>query len=638
MQLIYNYDFVLAAMVFLGIIIFHFISDRKMNVHKNRVFLVYMILGISDMALDVISSVFISRHSPELYSCVMITCTLYYLLQVIVPTSMFYYVATVRKEQPLNFRQFLGIVGVPFTAVVLLIVSNYWNGKVFYTDSSGGYHHGSLYLWVYLYALLCMGMILAAVLWHGSRYTFRQRVILLEVVAIAAGCMGLQIYLDKVLLTGFAIGLVIMILLFSFHNPYSYTDNLTGVYDFDFFQEFLSYAREKKRCYHMVSCNICNLNYLNSALEPEAVRGILRSTAGAIREITGSDLIFRIDSSQFLVLVSKKENTYETAKKLDAILKEKNDARPVSLRAQYNMICMDCVTEAENTESLLDFLNYMGKKACSGSGNRLLQGSRESLEEFRCRNKISEYLSVALDRDLFEVWFQPVYSLEKECFVSMEALSRLHHPELGSVSAELFIQLAEQSGQISRLGILQFKKVCRFVRENRQHLKSICNIKINLSPAEFMTPGHVETLLSIMDEYGIEPSFFQFEITETVATVYSDYVLKTVEELEKRGISLCLDDFGSGYANLSSVMGLPFRTVKLDKTLLQGAEHSTRVRKFYRSIVHILLDMGYRVVAEGVETEEELAFVRECRVNCVQGYYYAKPLSMEHAAEFFKSC
>ena len=175
------------------------------------------------------------------------------------------------------------------------------------------------------------------------------------------------------------------------------------------------------------------------------------------------------------------------------------------------------------------------------------------------------------------------------------------------------------------------------MREYRSKLYGIKNIKVNLSPAEFLSPGHGGILRNIMDEYGIEPSFFQFEITETAATQYSDSLMQALSEFRKAGIGLCMDDFGSGYANLNAVMRIPFSTIKLDRSLLTGSKENKKIRIFYKSIASILSDMGFYVVAEGVENQEELAFIQQCRVNCVQGYYFSRPLGCEEVVSLLEN-
>lgn len=171
-------------------------------------------------------------------------------------------------------------------------------------------------------------------------------------------------------------------------------------------------------------------------------------------------------------------------------------------------------------------------------------------------------------------------------------------------------------------------------------MTGIRNVKFNLSPAGLLKSGYSRDLIGLIREYELSPSYFQFEITETVATRYSEDLYRAVTEFTQAGIGLCLDDFGSGYANLNTVLQLPFSEIKLDKSLLSGICDTPKIASFYRSIVSVLQDMGYQIVSEGVETKQELDLVCRWGVTMIQGYYFSKPLSeaeILHSLHFAQS-
>lgn len=164
-------------------------------------------------------------------------------------------------------------------------------------------------------------------------------------------------------------------------------------------------------------------------------------------------------------------------------------------------------------------------------------------------------------------------------------------------------------------------------------MKQIRNIKFNLSPLEILKYGHVQSLMDMIEEYELPFSYFQFEITETVATEYSANLYQAVDQFLKVGIGLCLDDFGSGYANMNTVLKLPFSCIKLDRSLLRGLNEDPQVAFFYRSMVSVLHEMGYKIISEGVETEEETKMLREWGVDMIQGYYFSRSVSGKEIVE-----
>ena len=242
---------------------------------------------------------------------------------------------------------------------------------------------------------------------------------------------------------------------------------------------------------------------------------------------------------------------------------------------------------------------------------------------------MESFLDTALREDLFEVVFQPVYDLEQKRYTTMEVLSRLTHPTLGPVSPAVFIEIAEKNDQIAKIALLQLRRVCEFLSRNPEVRKVFQNVKINVSPVELLKPGHIEKMLWIIKEYGLPLSYFQFEITESAAIEHGQALDDAVAKFTEAGIGLCLDDFGSGYANLNTVMKLPFHTIKLDRSLLFGICHDQKVACLYESLVVSLHNMGFAVLAEGVETNQELNLVSQWGVDMIQGFYFSRPLAAQ---------
>ena len=275
---------------------------------------------------------------------------------------------------------------------------------------------------------------------------------------------------------------------------------------------------------------------------------------------------------------------------------------------------------------VLDYAEYLESLVSQSGETQVIQNDRKTMDSFHYNKQVEQFLHRAIEEDLFEVYYQPVYSLHRQRYVTLEALSRLRHPELGWISPDIFIRLAEKNHLITQITELQLRRVCRFLRENPALRASIANVKINLSPLDLIHSESGSHLVRILGEYGLPCSCFQFEITETVATEYSASLTRVAESLQAAGIGLCLDDFGSGYANLNTVMQLPFSVIKLDRSLLFHICTDKNAALFYQSIVSAFCRLGYRIVAEGVETQEEMELLRSWNVDMIQGYYFSRPL------------
>lgn len=204
------------------------------------------------------------------------------------------------------------------------------------------------------------------------------------------------------------------------------------------------------------------------------------------------------------------------------------------------------------------------------------------------------------------------------------------------IPPDIFISIAERHGWIIPISLLQFENICRFFSEHREFLDKFQSVKFNLSPVELLKPGHCMQLGKMIEKYDLPPSFFQMEITETVATTCSEVLFNELRFLLDMGVTLNLDDFGSGYANLNTVRQMPFTYVKVDRSLIINIDNDEEAAKFYDNIIKLLHNMEYIIISEGVEYQSQLDLLKKWGVNLIQGYYYSKPLNEKALFEFIE--
>lgn len=285
---------------------------------------------------------------------------------------------------------------------------------------------------------------------------------------------------------------------------------------------------------------------------------------------------------------------------------------------------------------ILEYAEYLEALSAKNGLTEVIQDDYQTMNGFLYNKRVEQYLHKAITEDLFEIYYQPVYSTRKKCFITLEALSRLQHPELGWIAPDVFIQIAEKNHMIEQITDLQFSRVCRFLGENRYLMRHLLNVKVNLSSLDLMRNDCSRHFIRIMDAYKIPHNWIQFEITETVATECNAGLRRGAEEFTDAGIGLCLDDFGSGYANLNTVMRLPFSVIKVDRSLLFDICRDEKRAIFYESVVETFHKMNYHIVSEGVETQEEMEQISSWGVEMIQGYYFSKPLPEKELLELLK--
>jgi EAL domain-containing protein (putative c-di-GMP-specific phosphodiesterase class I) len=255
----------------------------------------------------------------------------------------------------------------------------------------------------------------------------------------------------------------------------------------------------------------------------------------------------------------------------------------------------------------------------------------EKMERLRLENDLRR----ALERDEFRVHFQPVVSLETGRVVGMEALIRWEHPERDLILPDEFVPLAEEIGLISFMGRRVLREACRQAREwqDRYPSESPLTMSVNLSARQLRDFDLCEDVGGILRETGLDPKCLILEITESAVVGYEEHRIGNLRRLRNLGLRFALDDFGTGYSSLSYLKRLPVSVLKIDASFVERIGQDAEDEVLISGILHVATGLGLSVVAEGVETPEQLAWVKSLGCKLAQGHYFSKPLSSEAAGE-----
>ncbi len=249
---------------------------------------------------------------------------------------------------------------------------------------------------------------------------------------------------------------------------------------------------------------------------------------------------------------------------------------------------------------------------------------------------LEKSLRYVLEREELVVYYQPRVNTTTGKIIGMEALLRWQHPEMGLLSPNVFIPLAEESGLIVPIGEWVLQKACKQNKAWQEAGFPPLTISVNLSPKQFRQPKLVETIVRILQQTRLDPHFLELEITETTAIENLKYTKTVLYELEKMGVYLSIDDFGTGHSSLSRLQMLPLHNLKIDKSFIQELTTDSKVAHIVTAIVALGQSLGLRLTAEGVEKEEELEFLKSINCEDVQGFLFYRPLSAQKATEILE--
>jgi diguanylate cyclase (GGDEF)-like protein len=249
---------------------------------------------------------------------------------------------------------------------------------------------------------------------------------------------------------------------------------------------------------------------------------------------------------------------------------------------------------------------------------------------------LDKSLRRALEREEFVLYYQPRVNISTGIITGMEALLRWYHPEMGIVSPNVFIPLAEESGLIISIGEWVLRQACIQNKAWQDAGYPPITIAVNLSPKQFRQPKLVETLTDILTETELKPKFLELEITETTAIADINFTTTVLQNLTKMGLLLAIDDFGTGYSSLSRLQVLPFHNLKIDRSFIKELITDQKVAHIIQAIVTLGQSLGLTLIAEGVEQQAELEFLRSINCDEVQGFLLYRPLTVEQATEVLK--
>lgn len=271
--------------------------------------------------------------------------------------------------------------------------------------------------------------------------------------------------------------------------------------------------------------------------------------------------------------------------------------------------------------SLMDIKGSMGK--------HYAYYNTKTAEIYRDEQRMLADMEWSLKEGQFFVLLQPIYDAVTERPIGAEALVRWKHPELGVVRPDIFIPLFEKNGFIRQLDWFVWEEACKLLARLRAKGSKICPISVNVSRIDLYHPGVESVLECLLEKYHLPKSLLKLEITETAYTEKPQEIIKLVSKLRERGFELMMDDFGSGYSSLNMLKKMPIDTLKIDMKFMEELSTSQRAGNILISIVRMAKLLNMSTVAEGVETREQLEFLRNVGCDRIQGYYFSKPLTLD---------
>ncbi len=419
-------------------------------------------------------------------------------------------------------------------------------------------------------------------------------------------------------------------------------DPLTGLYNLEFFNRYVDLYDKHYADMPMdaVFLDVNRFHMINERYGREYADGVLRRLGVRLRKLSREigGVSAHQSADAFLLYCPHRDDYPALLSRLSEGLSGEPDAGD---RVRLRMGVYAKVDKSLDIDRRFDRAK-MAADAIRDSQVRSIGTYDDEMHQTSLlRDRLLEDFRPSLEQGRFQVFYQPKFDIrpDRPVLASAEALVRWNHPEMGMVQPSQFIPLLEESGLISELDRFVWEEAADHIADWKKCLGVTLNVSVNVSRVDMLSPDLPEVLKGIVDSRGLSPRDLILEITESAYTGNSDHVIAMVRELrgEKYGFRVEMDDFGTGYSSLGMLTNLPIDALKLDMTFVRSAFGETRDLRMIKLILEIADHLQVPVIAEGVETEEQLQSLRSLGCHYVQGYYFSRPVPPKQFEHFLQA-
>lgn len=419
----------------------------------------------------------------------------------------------------------------------------------------------------------------------------------------------------------------------------SFNDDVTGVPNRRYFVKEINnrlknYTNEKMA---IIFIDLDNFKYVNDTFGHDIGDSLLFEFCNCIKNMNIDDSLFaRYGGDEFVLLKYSLKSKGEIKEILNNIIK--NLSKPMIIKNK-EIVCSLSIgvsiypADGLDMEILLkraDMAMYLAK---INGKNRYEFFDSNILEMLNREFNIEKGLRIAIDNNEIKILYQPKVSVYNGEVIGFESLVRWHSNELGIVSPNEFIPIAENSGLIITIGKHIIEESLKKCKELSLKTDKKFKMAINLSEVQIRDEEIVKFIDETIKKLELDASYVEFEITESIIMKYPEKNIKTLEKLKNLGVTLALDDFGTGYSSLSYLRTLPIDVLKIDKSFIDGILIEEKCEYIINSIIELSHYLNLTVVAEGVETKEQLEYLSNISCDVIQGYYFSRPIEFEDAAK-----
>lgn len=423
-------------------------------------------------------------------------------------------------------------------------------------------------------------------------------------------------------------------------------DALTDLYNRSLFKSLanqnLLQAKRNRLSYALLFIDLDRFKTINDTLGHQVGDLLLQTVARRIKScIRASDIAARFGGDEFVIMLNQVPNEKDIAAIAEKLIRE--ISKPCEnldghrVRTSPSIGIAIYPRDGDHIDALIlsaDAAMYKSKESGRGKYSFFDTAlNTVSIEQF----ELEQQMPGAIAGDEFMLHYQPKIRLEDYRVVGLESLIRWQHTDDALIFPGDFIEIAEKTGLIVDLGRWVLQRACRQLQEWKSEGLALLPIAVNVSPLELKDERYALHFLTILDQYGIAPEWIEVEITENALIEKREIVVENLKTLHDRGVKISLDDFGKGFSSLDHIRSLPISTIKIDRSFIQEIRNAHHDNPIVSSTIILAKKLKLTVVAEGIETHDQLVNLKVAGCDQVQGYYFSRPVPENEIREFIKS-
>ena len=417
----------------------------------------------------------------------------------------------------------------------------------------------------------------------------------------------------------------------------AFTDMITGNYNWNHLEAFLEVPADNGiKDYAFAHFDIKEFRVINEGYGHIAANKVLTNIVKAMND---SDFVIasaRCHNDNFAMLLKDMPEEQLVHKLEDFFEKLSYLEEDPYYKIYYKCGLVPMQRAMLSGNRVADFAKMAQALATNQKQTEIIIYTDKMHDDLSWGNYIKAYVETAIEQDEFVVYLQPKFDIAKETIKGAEALIRWNYKNREFLPPYRFIPFFEKDGSIAKIDDIVLEKVCQALAKWKKEGKALYPISVNLSRSRLDNEKLIDNLTGIIDQYGVDHSLIDFELTESATYDNTEHMLSVLEELRSRGFKISMDDFGTGYSSLSLLTRMPIDTLKIDKSFVDNVATENERREdiiVIRHIITLAKELGFVCLAEGAESKKQVDRLRELGCEIIQGYYYSKPIPISEYDE-----